>query len=164
MTITLGTELWSTDEFGVDEPLDGNSLRGYPEPPWQRVLDATNRSWLDARNWLMTWPAGRYGLTTMSVPASVTARTLWRFRGHTTTGLDTLYVGIAAVSTGATMTLFRDGVAVSSAIALPGTLSTVWAQRDAGAEGDHLWELKITTTGGSATTIHAVWVGWYGFS
>lgn len=164
MAIILGTSPWSPSEFQKDISLDsgqaGNSAL-------QRVVNAENRSWLDANNYLFAFPRREFfvGPDFVVLNPNLT-RTMFRFRAHNPVGLVSLRFivrGSYAGGTGATIRVRENGTSIGS-IALGAAVTTQTVSASIISLGDVVLEIEIVTAIGSTATVREIWLGWGTFT
>lgn len=164
MAIILGNTSWSPSEFQKDISLDsgqaGNSAL-------QRVVNAENRSWLNANNYLFAFPRREFfvGPDYVVLNPNLT-RTMFRFRAHNPVGLVSLRFivrGSYAGGTGATIRVRENGTSIGS-IALGAAVTTQTVNASIISLGDVVLEIEIVTAVGSTATVREIWLGWGTFT
>lgn len=157
--ITNSNASWSPSQFQKGIALDSNDPGN---SALQAVVDAENRSWLDAKNYLFAW----YAPAADSQLDPSANFTVFRFRAHNPVGLVDLRFqvrGRYVAGTGAQVRLHDNGVNIATI-----NLTTVTTNHTAtgvvGGLGDRIYTIQVQTQLGSTAEFPGIWVSWGTFA
>jgi hypothetical protein len=163
MAVVLGSTPWPPSDIQAGVPLD-NDRPG--DSALQRAANASNRAWLDVRNYLWAFPRALNGAgtTQMRLPSGTAATVFVRLRAHVPEGASTFSLTVrGSVSTGtASVRLLEDGVAIAT-VTLTTTVATTTAFGVV-TTGDRVFTVDGATAGGQTMTVLQAWLSWADFT
>ncbi len=158
MAVVLGSSPWVPSELQQGRPF-GTVL--------QAALDAANRAWLDARNYVFAFPRGASESQTTDFQWSATGADLvtpWKWRTHNPTGVSQVSLTVRGSRTAATVVVqLLEGASVIGNITLAGSTSTQTVLCDI-TPGDQSYSLAVLTTTASVVRVREIWVSWGTFT